>query len=177
MGPTWGRQDPGGPHVSPMILVIWDLSIHMDNMPIHQICFIRHITMVQCHMSVEVMEVHQTGSYLVKCGPCIIDRSRVTYICVSKLGHIWFRQWLVARLDTSHYLNQWWFIVSHIPGNKLQWKLNQNRKLLVQGNAFENIACIWWSLCIVSVLVVGLRPANERRHYKVTPSLIVWAQT
>ena len=23
MGPTWGRQDPGGPHVDPMILAIW----------------------------------------------------------------------------------------------------------------------------------------------------------
>ena len=23
MGPTWGRQDPGGPHVGPMILDIW----------------------------------------------------------------------------------------------------------------------------------------------------------
>ena len=25
MGPTWGRQDPGGPHVGPMILAIWDM--------------------------------------------------------------------------------------------------------------------------------------------------------
>ena len=24
MGPIWGRQDPGGPHVGPMNLVIWD---------------------------------------------------------------------------------------------------------------------------------------------------------
>ena len=23
MGPTWGRQDPGGPQVDPMILAIW----------------------------------------------------------------------------------------------------------------------------------------------------------
>ena len=23
MAPTWGRQDPGGPHVGPMILAIW----------------------------------------------------------------------------------------------------------------------------------------------------------
>ena len=22
-GPTWGRQDPGGPHVGPMSLAIW----------------------------------------------------------------------------------------------------------------------------------------------------------
>ena len=24
MGPNWGRQDPGGPHVGPMNLAIWD---------------------------------------------------------------------------------------------------------------------------------------------------------
>ena len=27
MGPIWGRQDPGGPHVGPMNFVIWDLSL------------------------------------------------------------------------------------------------------------------------------------------------------
>ena len=27
MGPIWGRQDPGGPHVGPMNFVIWDDSI------------------------------------------------------------------------------------------------------------------------------------------------------
>ena len=26
MGPTWGRQDPGGPHVGPMYFAIWDMS-------------------------------------------------------------------------------------------------------------------------------------------------------
>ena len=24
MGPIWGRQDPGGSHIGPMNLVIWD---------------------------------------------------------------------------------------------------------------------------------------------------------
>ena len=28
MGPIWGRQDPGGPHVGPMNLAIWDYSPH-----------------------------------------------------------------------------------------------------------------------------------------------------
>ena len=26
MGPIWGRQDPGGPHVGPMNFSIWDLA-------------------------------------------------------------------------------------------------------------------------------------------------------
>ena len=25
MGPIWGRQDPGGPHVGPMNFGIWDM--------------------------------------------------------------------------------------------------------------------------------------------------------
>ena len=29
----------------------------------------------------------------------------------------------------------------------------------------------------ISGLILGLRPANERCHYKVTASLIDWAQT
>ena len=29
MGPTWGRQDPGGPHVGPMKLAIWEGNFEM----------------------------------------------------------------------------------------------------------------------------------------------------
>ena len=31
--------------------------------------------------------------------------------------------------------------------------------------------------CRISGLILGLRLTNERRRYKVTPSLIGWAQT
>ena len=27
MGPIWGRQDPGGPHVGPMNFAIWDEAL------------------------------------------------------------------------------------------------------------------------------------------------------
>ena len=30
MGPTWGRQDPGGPHVGPRIFVIWETTSNTD---------------------------------------------------------------------------------------------------------------------------------------------------
>ena len=30
---------------------------------------------------------------------------------------------------------------------------------------------------VISWVILGLRPANERRRYKVTPSLIDWVQT
>ena len=35
MGPIWGRQDPGGPHVIPMNLAIWEsLAYGIINTPI-----------------------------------------------------------------------------------------------------------------------------------------------
>ena len=30
MGPIWGRQDQGGPHVGPMNLAIWDNNVLKD---------------------------------------------------------------------------------------------------------------------------------------------------
>ena len=33
MGPTWGRQDPGGPHVGPMNLAIWVVSYSPSQLP------------------------------------------------------------------------------------------------------------------------------------------------
>ena len=35
MGPIWGRQDLGGPHVGHMNFAIWD-GLIMDKQPIHQ---------------------------------------------------------------------------------------------------------------------------------------------
>ena len=29
MGPTWGRQDPGGPHVGPMDIAIWAITYRL----------------------------------------------------------------------------------------------------------------------------------------------------
>ena len=30
MGPIWGRQDPGGPHVGPMNFAIWEYTQHQS---------------------------------------------------------------------------------------------------------------------------------------------------
>ena len=30
MGPTWGRQDPGGPHVEPINFAIWAVSMQIQ---------------------------------------------------------------------------------------------------------------------------------------------------
>ena len=41
----------------------------------------------------------------------------------------------------SHYLNQCWVIVNWTLKNKRQWNFNQNRKLFIQENTYENIVC------------------------------------
>ena len=65
----------------------------------------------------------------------------VTHTCVSKLGHHWFRYWLVAWSPPSHYLHQCWNIVNCTLTNKLKWNLNRNSYNFNEENAVEYI--IW----------------------------------
>ena len=63
------------------------------------------------------------------------------HICISESGQHWLRKWLVAFSAPSHYLNQCLVIVHWNLRNKLQWNFNQNTKLFIRENAFENIIC------------------------------------
>ena len=66
----------------------------------------------------------------------------VPHVCICVLAQRWFRWWLVICSAPSHYLNQSWFIVYYWTlRNKLQWNLNQNTKLVIHENAFENVVC------------------------------------
>ena len=48
MGPIWGRQDPGGPHVGPMNFAIWDgnsdgdcgdfVTVKSHNLDVSRLC-------------------------------------------------------------------------------------------------------------------------------------------
>ena len=40
----------------------------------------------------------------------------------------------------SHYLKQCWFIVNWTLRNKIQWNSNQNTKIFIHENTFENIS-------------------------------------
>ena len=60
------------------------------------------------------------------------------------------------------------------------------RGFLHISNMFLFFFCVYSQLLILCAIVVqykvtglilGLHPANVRRHYKVSPSLIGWAQT
>ena len=51
--------------------------------------------------------------------------------------------------------------------------------LQVISNYLDNIYVYtrWYSKGVLSGLIQDLHPASEKRRYKVTPSLIGWAQT
>ena len=55
MGPTWGRQDPGGPHVGPMNLAIWGVILSMR--------FKRMVLSVTWHLCPMHSFYHKHGEY------------------------------------------------------------------------------------------------------------------
>ena len=77
----------------------------------------------------------------VKCPTFLTHWSRVTHICISKVGHNWFRQWLVACSVPSHYLNQCWNIINLTLKIKIQLNVKWNSYIIIQENAFENVIC------------------------------------
>ena len=59
------------------------------------------------------------------------------------------RQWIgsalaqimACRLFVAYCINNCWVIANRTLRNKVQWSLNQNAKLFIHGNAYENIVC------------------------------------
>ena len=86
---------------------------------------------VSCWLSVVQNSVRNTWRTLyhnnIGIGPTYLTHwVHVTQICVSELGHLWFRSCLVASAAPSHNLNQCWYIVNWTLRNKLQRNCNQN---------------------------------------------------
>ena len=63
-------------------------------------------------------------------------RPRDPWLCKYANDH-WFRQWPVAWLSPSPYLNQNWNVANWIVGNKLQRLFNSNSHSFIHENAFE----------------------------------------
>ena len=105
----------------------------------------------------------------------------------------WFREWLDAKQVISHCLNQWWpsswSIYVPLGGDEFKkCRLNPHYKpktvwwlpQVYNGAAYTNKTVFSSWIRVQSQktgLILGLRPANERRRYKVTSFLIGWAQT
>ena len=62
-----------------------------------------------------------------------------------------------------------------------QFDAGKTRLMLVPSNICDYLLVIFYDTFditnVFTGLILGLHPANERRRYKVTASLIGWAQT
>ena len=78
---------------------------------------------------------------------------------IYKLGHHWFRLWLVTHLVPCHYLKQCWLIPNWTFGNTFQRNFNQNTTIFIQENIFENAVC--------KIADIFLRPQCEEIKLRV----------
>ena len=68
-------------------------------------------------------------------------------------NHHWFRQWIVTRSVSSHYLNQCWNIVNWTLRNKRHRNFNWKSYIFIEANTFENVVCkivaiLSWPQCV-----------------------------
>ena len=78
--------------------------------------------------------------FRLRCCPCPIRWG----VCLCVYIYIYIYEWIIigwGNSATSHYLNQSWLIVNCTIRNKFQLKVNQNRTMFCQENAFQNIVC------------------------------------
>ena len=87
------------------------------------------IKMLDKHMAIMrsrcVINCLQWQKIIRECICVLTHLPLVPHICVSELGHHWFRYWLVACSVSSHYLNRCWHSVNWTLGNKFQWNCNR----------------------------------------------------
>ena len=81
------------------------------------------------------------------------------HVCINKLGHHWFRWWLVALLAPIHYQNQFWHMFNWTLRNKLQWNY-QNSYFFIQENAFQNVVCKSGGHFVSASILVGRGPGT-----------------
>ena len=125
-----------------------------------------------CSISYQVIhaEVSRIAVLFYGCEACIV---RIAL----KLAYALFAQlkWMYCSQDT-------WNTTKRQPG--IVWKFLEYHKMLYKRMLTKQYYSIFQELYRVRVLlrsvtwlILDLCPANERRRYKITPSLIDWAQT
>ena len=71
--------------------------------------------------------LHDVGVTILRKDSIFLSRGSQTNYCAEQVP--------------SHYLNRCWVIVQLTLKNKLQWNSNQNAKLFIHENAFQNAVC------------------------------------
>ena len=92
-----------------------------------------------------------------------VNKGRVALLCVSTLGHLWFRKWLVTYSVPRNYLNQWWVIAHWTTVHKSQRYLNQNLTIFIHKNESANVVCKMSAICL------GLNDVLTPLHLYHTP--------
>ena len=70
-------------------------------------------------------------------------------------------------------ISDFWFLMVSIKGSRDA--LEKYRPYYIEATVNDVGNCITW-INKNTELILGLHPANERRRFKVTPSLIGWVQ-
>ena len=125
MGPNWGRQDPGGPHVGPMNSRV------------------RRVVNEIISIAAEAMI-----SSPIPCG-CDCLLAIVKHIWRINIANIYRKNTPIigsynglspGRHQAIIWSNDEILLISNL-SNKLQWNLNRDSYIFVQENAFENVVC------------------------------------
>ena len=106
MGPIWGQQDPGGPHVGPMNFALWDMIIHIRE----------HISWMNAlWLKQNAVILQMTFSLLTGYLDILNEISLFLQAQKSTIQH-WFRQWLGTE-HRSFDLNQWHHMMTSLNGD------------------------------------------------------------
>ena len=69
----------------------------------------------------------------------------VTHMCICKLGHHGFRQWLVTYLMPIHYLILVWLNINWTFKDKLQWNFHEIQNMMI-GFSFQKMRLKIWTI-------------------------------
>ena len=72
VGPTWGRQDPGGPHVGPMNLVIREVTIHVSSNAVDYLRLIWRSSTSIWKLPVYELQMSYSYKYSAYKGTCVL---------------------------------------------------------------------------------------------------------
>ena len=90
MGPIWGRQDPGGPHVGPLNFAIWDLFQDGTNSwSVVSISDISNILLLYNHVSKQVPQ--DTFGWVRQKGHTLLTQGKKKHIYTSGQNQIYAR--------------------------------------------------------------------------------------
>ena len=149
VGPTWGRQDPGGPHVGPMKLVVRDPVECLD-------------------ISAALLSCVDYLSFISRYFKSVV----LNRISIATLIPAFFS--ILARCRCSkHYCNSDEIFVTDCIIKMTASPVSNENFVKMAISPFQGRFAVYW---MEPGVILSLHPANETRRYFVTASHIAWNQ-